>query len=639
MQFLTPGFLWLGLAGLIPVLLYLFRRRSKRINVSTLAFFKTLAREHQESAWLRRIKKWLSFALTLLVLAAAVIALGRPVFRVGEAGQFSTVVILLDRSASMELRDTEGETRLAAAQRILTERLRSVREEVGIALVVYDDRPEIVMPRSRNRRELLSRLGEIEVRPIAGNAAGAMDAAVTLAGLETPSEIWHFSDQLFRESGGRTTDSTDGEEADGSGSESSLPGEIRLRERSLALEGATNVGLTAFQLRPVPLAHGQYDAYVQVSLNASAPSPVSARLTVHVGGLPSQFREIDLAPGEHVGLTFRIAGARDQVLRLAIEYEGDEFALDNQVMMPLPEPKSLVVAWIRSNESEDPYTRLALAAMQEKGSLDLLKGPPEAWPLDVPVDAVVLDGWLPENWPDDVPVIAINPPSASGPIAASALRSSIPYDAVRVGNDSHPILFRVSSGRVAITRTTVFETADSLEPLWIAGSDPVLAAGEYRGQRVVVMGFSPGLSERLPLTAAFPLLMGNALLWCVEEARGDSGSRGQYSTGEFVDVTGDSIRWREWREGEIRERRVSLRSNTIELDRIGVWETGGGEKGTAHLLSAIESDIPGGAGIPGESEYFESSASVAGSLRIWLLAVLAIVLVIESFLFHRLAVY
>ena len=94
MQFIAPSFLWLLLLGIIPVMLYLFRRKSKTVSVSTLVFFKTLAREHQESAWLRRLKKWLSFLLTVIVLTAAVIALARMVLSGRDEGDFRTVVIL-----------------------------------------------------------------------------------------------------------------------------------------------------------------------------------------------------------------------------------------------------------------------------------------------------------------------------------------------------------------------------------------------------------------------------------------------------------------------------------------------------------------------------------------------------------------
>ena len=68
MRFLSPHLLHLAWLALIPLALYLFRKRARRVPVSTLLFFRSLSREHQESAWLRKLKKWLSLLLTLLAL-------------------------------------------------------------------------------------------------------------------------------------------------------------------------------------------------------------------------------------------------------------------------------------------------------------------------------------------------------------------------------------------------------------------------------------------------------------------------------------------------------------------------------------------------------------------------------------------
>lgn len=629
MQFLNPGSLWLLLLGIIPLMLYLFRRRSKKVKVSTLVFFKTLAQEHQESAWLRRLKKWLSFVLTVLMLVFAVFVLSRLIVKQDDADQYRTVVILLDRSASMEVKDGSGETRMAAAKRLLRERLKKVPEAVGVALIAYDVRPEVIQPRTLKRRELLSRLEGVETRPIAERSDVALESARMLAGLEPPSAVWHLSDHLL-------TPAAPGE---GEGGTNTNFEGLNLRELNLGLPEISNSGITALQLRPVPLEYSRYDAYVQVALNADAPDPVKLRLNVSVGGIPSQFREVDLAPGERTGLTFRITGSRDQLLRIWLETERDDFALDDQVSLPLPDVKPILAAWIRPDESEDPYTRFALSSIQETGTFELLKGNPGSWPLSEKVDAVIFDGWLPPVWPSDIPAIVINPPGASGPVLAKKLSAPIPYDAVRVGNADHPVLFRISSGRVALTQTAVFETQGSLEPLWIAGKETVLAAGEVNGQRLVIMGFSPGLSDRLPLTASFPILMGNALFWCVDHKDGP-GSAQFLSTGELAPVSGEAITWTELNGRESIRKRIPLTTDVIEMDRIGIWETDSGLRGASHLLSAAESDMKAkGEGDAGDLEYFAVESGIAGNLKLWLLSVLIVVLLLESWLFHRFAVY
>lgn len=624
MQLLQPQLLWLLLIAIVPIALYLFRRKSKTVPVATLVFFRTLAREHRESAWLRRLKKLLSLLLTLLVLLLVVLVLARPVAEHDEAGGYRTVVVLLDRSASMALEDESGRSRLEAAKDLLRQRLEHLPGEIGVALVTYDARPEVVQPRTRNRRELVSRLDAVEVRPMEGNLDAAMESARLLGGLEQPALIWHFSD--------RFSESPPGDEEAVVGDDDA----IDTREVGLALEEASNVGITAFRVRPVPLEYSRFEVFTQVALNAAALEPVEVRLEVRLGGIPDQLREIELSPGERLGLTFRVEAVGDSLLELRLDAEDDRFPLDDVVAVPLPEQNPIVAAWIRPEERADPFTRLALSAIQESGRLELLAGSPEAWPLSDPVDAVIFDGWLPDEWPEETPAVVINPPDSSGPIRVRRLEAAVPHDGVRVGNSAHPVLFRVSSGRVAVRQTAVIEAAGSLEPLWLAGREPVLSAGEVAGERVVVMGFSPGLSERLPLTASFPLLMGNALLWAVDrESRSERGAL--YRTGELVSIDSETIEWREWTGDRWRSRRVDTPGPVAEMDRIGIWRTGDGREGAAQLLSVRESDLPVQAETDGDTPAMEAGGP--GRLPLWLLGGVIAVLLLESFLFHRLAVY
>ena len=154
MRFIAPQFLHLAWLALIPLALWLFRRHAKRLPVSTLLFFKSLAREHQESAWLRRVKKWLSLALTLLALLLAVFALARPSGDM-DANATKAVVLLIDRSASMSATDASGKTRLVEAVAAMQRVVRSLPDQAVLTLIAFDAKPDVLLSRSRNRRECL----------------------------------------------------------------------------------------------------------------------------------------------------------------------------------------------------------------------------------------------------------------------------------------------------------------------------------------------------------------------------------------------------------------------------------------------------------------------------------------------------
>lgn len=110
MAFLNPLIL-LGLAAAaIPIVVHLFNfRRPERVDFSTLRFL----RELEATAMRRvRIRQWLLLALRTLAIVFLVLAFARPT-RTADAGVFEegaaqSLVLVLDNSRSMTLRDAQG---------------------------------------------------------------------------------------------------------------------------------------------------------------------------------------------------------------------------------------------------------------------------------------------------------------------------------------------------------------------------------------------------------------------------------------------------------------------------------------------------------------------------------------------------
>ena len=621
MQFINPQLWWLGLLAIVPIVLYLFRRRSKTVPVSSLVFFKALAREHQESEWLRRLKRLISLILSVLLVAGAVAALVRIVFS-PVTDDTRNVVILLDRSASMAATDAAGKSRLEVAKSVVRNRLEGLSEIVGVSLIAYDGRSEILQPRTFKRRSILTALDQIQVRPISHDLDAAFATAQTLAKLETPAEIWHVSDSPPESLSLATGQSL-----------VSLP---------VGLENATNVGFTAFQIRKLPLQSSRFTAFLQIALNDDASEPVEGNIEVRVGSAFLAPRSFELEPGKSTAFEIPIDGATEQLLQLTIHVENDALPLDNAIVVPLPDALPVMAARVGPKDSADPFTHLALQSLVKEGELLIWSIEPEKWPID-DIDVAIFDNWLPEEWPEDVPAIVINPPGNLGPIKSVPLQGTIPHRDIRVTNEMHPLLFRVSSSRLALTQTCIFDTRGSLEPLWFAGNEPVLAAGAVNGQRLVVMGFAPQLSERLPLTASFPLLMGNAIYWCAEGDERAENRLQERKTGDVVNIVGSRLRWTELSEGKLTSSAQNLDRNLAELDRIGVWESGEGQRGTAHLLSREETNLRN----QGAPDSIVSEAvptqnppgGLLGDLTWLILSIVLVILLLESLLFHWFAVY
>lgn len=614
MRFLAPHLLHLAWLALIPLALYLFRKKARRVPVSTLLFFRSLSREHQESAWLRRLKKWLSLLLTLLVIAAAVLALSRPVGEVAAEAP-GAVIVMVDRSASMAAEDAQGRNRLDLTRRQLREKLLKLPDQVVLSLIAFDAKPRVLLSRSRNRRECLRLLEGIQVAPVEARPDAALSVARRIAELEPRTQIWHGGDQILENTEGLVYSFDDS-----------------------SLESPQNLGITGFQIRQAPMARDRYEAFVQVSAARSNSRPVTATLEVTLAGRLSQLRELELAPGASTALILPLEGVKGQLMQLRLQSDADSLGFDNAVAAQLPQTRPLIVAWVA--EKADPFTELAMTSMIESGRIEMLKGTPQAWPLKVKPDVYVFENWLPEEWPTDRPVVTLNPPRSLGPVQLRRLQEpGLPHDSVRSVADDHPLLFRVNTSRLAITQTSILDPGNSLEPLWIAGTEPVLAAGELQGQRVVVSVFSPARSEQLALLPAFPLLLGNALYWCAENHQALEGQR-TFRTGELISETG-LIQWTEWDGHQWIDSSDEASQGLHSLQRIGLWKSAE-NSGISLLASAAETDLPRRDQARLSDQKNLPRITATAGISDWpalLLWITLLLLLLENFLMHRKAVF
>ncbi len=682
MRFLEPilFYSWVPLV-LVPIVLYLFRPRPRTVRTSTLPFFKWLAREHQDSTWLKWLKHLLSLLLSILVIVAGAAALGRLVVA-PPAESMQMVVILLDRSASMAARVEEdgedgklGKTRLEEAIELAKTRLDGLQAGVEVTLIAYDQRAEVLLSRSLDHRRARRALATVEVRPTEGDAAAALQLARRIASLKTPARIWHFTDALppaapepveanadllkAPEPAPDATDSPPEEEnEDAAAGQESPPTEepaeapddeapddsadVEVDHVRVALRNPINAGITAFSLRPTPMERGQYDVFVQV--RSACAEPIEATLEVTLDDKLVEIREMELEPGvkHQPQLTPVAAVDADRVMRLHLKVNGDVLPTDDVVYAKIPRRRPVRILWI--TESPDPFTELALTTLGERGEILMLQGGPANWPPpavaseDEQIKLVIFDGWLPPEWPSDVPVVVIDPPGSSGPIRAAPIAGGgLPLDALRAPGEGHLVLFGVATGRLTLRQTVVFEAGGQLQPLLTGLKGPVLVAGEVGGQRIVAFGFSPQRSERLPLMSSYPLLIGNAIYWAAQQQL-QAAEGMNFRTGELMKLDGENITWHDPDAEESRRSVVPLTGQTAELDRVGLWETDAGQAGSASLLSSQETLIAS----PDEDTEDVAAATawwLRGDLTPWLLWGVFGLLIVESWMFHRYLAY
>ncbi len=177
MIFGSTLFLYLLPLAVLPVVFhFLLKQKKRKLFFSTLMFFhRTDPRLHSR----RRIREWLILMLRMLLIALVLLALGRPVWRLGSAGGGSDQVIVIDNSASMAGLSVDGQSRLAlaldGARKLLT---AGSAERTILATTVPDALLAFPETFSSDRADLIDRLERIQPTHGVGEPGRAVEKAI-----------------------------------------------------------------------------------------------------------------------------------------------------------------------------------------------------------------------------------------------------------------------------------------------------------------------------------------------------------------------------------------------------------------------------------------------------------------------------
>ncbi len=109
LNFIHASFLAAGLAVALPIVIHLlFRQRTRTVPIGSVRFLHQVVREHRRR---RRVRQWLLLSLRMLAVLLLTLLFCRPYWDKSHLrGLEQEVVILVDRSASMQARNFRGES-------------------------------------------------------------------------------------------------------------------------------------------------------------------------------------------------------------------------------------------------------------------------------------------------------------------------------------------------------------------------------------------------------------------------------------------------------------------------------------------------------------------------------------------------
>ncbi len=279
MQFLSPWYIP-ALAALLTVpplvIMYFLRLRRRETPVPTTYLWRKVIEDLQVNQPFQKLRKNLLLLLQLLVLAAAIFALARPIRKVA-MGQDEPVVILVDRSASMSV--AEGRTtRLEMAKDQAQALVRGLRRGQKAMLLAFADTAEVICPFTADRGMLTERIRSIQP----SDRTTRLDEALRLAKAYATPMVGPEGDSVqpmvSTEPPGRAVVFSDGAIAD---SEQVSAGRLNLEYVKIG-KADNNVGITAIEARREYTDPRQIQLFLRVqNFSPTAPAPVGISIYVN----------------------------------------------------------------------------------------------------------------------------------------------------------------------------------------------------------------------------------------------------------------------------------------------------------------------------------------------------------------------
>jgi Mg-chelatase subunit ChlD len=594
----------------IPLILvfHMLHMRRPEVRVTTLRFWERNDREDAAAASIRRLRPNLLMFLQILAVLLIILALARPTVTRVMTG-YPRAVLVIDTSASMKATDVRG-GRFAAAQASAAAFVASMPAGQQGMLFEASSRPRALVPFTRDRQALRRAIEALQP----GDGSGRMDEAVSFASEVArrgpPFEVHLFTDAAFVPLGPRDD------------------GSPPIRWHVVG-RGSDNVGITALQTRKSLYGTFDYEAFAALSNFAAIAKSFTLRLTLD--GVPLNEQPVVLPARTKRSFAIPFTHAGGGVLRAEIDLR-DDLEADNHAHVVMPAPRPIRVLLVtRGNLFLEE-------ALRSDRQIALQRAQPSAAPLESwRGDVIVLDNYAPAELPPGN-YLLVHSLARAAPLMRLG-RVSRPQ--VIDWDRQHPAMRSLDLSGLVVQGAMKVRPMGGGRALVDSEMTPLIYAWEEGGVKAIFLGFDLRSSD-LPVRAAFPLFVSNAIRW-LHPNRLDE-AQPQLFPGQPIEVEADvgadqpvviDPSGRARRPGVGVGRLVY--ADTLQAGIYAVRTGSAERKFAVNLLDEQESDLTPGRGAPRGPSTGAVGATHRSAQEWWApLAVTAwLILLVEAILYYR----
>jgi hypothetical protein len=267
-------------------------------------------------------------------------------------------------------------------------------------------------------------------------------------------------------------------------------------------EPADNVGLTAFEARPLVRDPTRYEALIQV-VNASTRGQ-RVRLLIRGSAAFSIVQDLDLEAGEAVNATFDVSEFEGGVLAASAIGVSDAFPLDDVAYAVIPPHHAKRVLLVSAGNA------LLADALRSLPGVHLTIVPPPRYADATHYDAIVFDRFAPDA-PPPAGALLLRPPPRDWLASTGTARG---LTRITTWDREHPVSGAIDWSGVRLAKARLDAPPPHATPLVLAGesaANAVATAGKARA-RWIKTGFALADSN-FALQPDFPVFLGGAIGW------------------------------------------------------------------------------------------------------------------------------
>lgn len=568
MSFLSPGTIMIAAGLTIPplVALYFLKLKRNKHTVPSTLLWKKAVEDLRVNAPFQRLRSSLLLLLQLLVLIAGAVALGEPMWQTVKSHK-STVIVLIDQSASMAVIEPDGKTRLEIAKEQAQAFIDNMDDGARAMVIAFCDRANVISAFDTDKSALKRKIEQIEQTQSTTTLSEAIRLAeaytqniiISLPGQEdiemtsdaAPATVAMFTDGRIEDAddvvlqkfdAGKMEVFTVGGRADNVGVLSMSA--RRHYEHPEFLQVAANVG--NFGADPVELDAVLYVDGVNVDVETvtvpggSGPEASKPEDETQPGNPTSPGAEGESKPDGKAlivfdDIEFEGSGVVEVALRI-----NDGLTADNHAWTIIDKPRELSVLLVTDGNFfltdalsayDIGYTKMTGREYESADDQALMEGKQSKY------DVVILDGHSTARLPRGNYFFWGAVPEMDGVAASGTIDDQIIFN----WDDTHPILRHVTVENIVVDRWLALTLPTTATPLIEGESSPVLSYFADGGNQYLICAFRlitrdefdrPVLNTILGTSVDFLILMKNALQFLASNIA--AGGRRSVTPGEPV---------------------------------------------------------------------------------------------------------